>query len=338
MHASIRRCQRAITTLATMMSPMVALPVLMLPTMVSSTPALAQEFPTRPIRIVVPTAAAGSPDVLARLIAERLRDRWGQPVVIENRAGAGQMIGAEAVAKAPADGYTLLLPTGTYTTSVAIRPTLPFDPMRDLTGVAMVGQGPLMLVVHPSLPARNMKELIALARARPGDLNYATAGTGSIIHFAAEALSVAARIDITHVPYKSATPAVTDLVGGHVQMMIVSLPSVWPQVKAGRLRALALSTGKRSSFAPEMPVIAETVPGYEAGQWWGMLAPGKTPPDVLRKLNGELNRILASEDMRPRLADQGAEPVLMSPEAFTDYVRAEIVKWRKIAQDRNIKP
>jgi tripartite-type tricarboxylate transporter receptor subunit TctC len=338
MHASIRRCQRAITTLATMMSPIVALPVLMLPTMVSSTPALAQEFPTRPIRIVVPTAAAGSPDVLARLIAERLRDRWGQPVVIENRAGAAQMIGAEAVAKAPADGYTLLLPTGTYTTSVAIRPTLPFDPIRDLTGVAMVGQGPLMLVVHPSLPARNMKELIALARARPGDLNYATAGTGSIIHFAAEALSVAARIDITHVPYKSATPAVTDLVGGHVQMMIVSLPSVWPQVKAGRLRALALSTGKRSSFAPEMPVIAETVPGYEAGQWWGMLAPGKTPPDVLRKLNGELNRILASEDMRPRLADQGAEPVLMSPEAFTEYVRAEIVKWRKIAQDRNIKP
>ncbi len=338
MHASIRRRQRAITTLATLMSPMVALPVLTLPTMVSSTPALAQEFPTRPIRIIVPTAAAGSPDVLARLIAERLRDRWGQPVVIENRAGAGQMIGAEAVAKAPADGYTLLLPTGTYTTSVAIRPTLPFDPMRDLTGVAMVGQGPLMLVVHPSLPARNMKELIALARARPGDLNYATAGTGSIIHFAAEALSVAARIDITHVPYKSATPAVTDLVGGHVQMMIVSLPSVWPQVKAGRLRALALSTGKRSSFAPEMPVIAETVPGYEAGQWWGMLAPGKTPPDVLRKLNGELNRILASEDMRPRLADQGAEPVLMSPEAFTEYVRAEIVKWRKIAQDRNIKP
>jgi len=338
MHASIRRRQRAITTLATLMSPMVALPVLTLPTMVSSTPALAQEFPTRPIRIIVPTAAAGSPDVLARLIAERLRDRWGQPVVIENRAGAGQMIGAEAVAKAPADGYTLLLPTGTYTTSVAIRPTLPFDPMRDLTGVAMVGQGPLMLVVHPSLPARNMKELIALARARPGDLNYATAGTGSIIHFAAEALSVAARIDITHVPYKSATPAVTDLVGGHVQMMIVSLPSVWPQVKAGRLRALALSTGKRSSFAPEMPVIAETVPGYEAGQWWGMLAPGKTPPDVLRKLNGELNRILASEDMRPRLADQGAEPVLMSPEAFTEYVRAEITKWRKIAQDRNIKP
>jgi tripartite-type tricarboxylate transporter receptor subunit TctC len=338
MHASIRRCQRAIATRAIMMSPMVALPVLVLLTMVSSPPTLAQEFPARPIRIVVPTAAAGSPDVLARLIAERLRDRWGQPVVIENRAGAGQMIGAEAVAKAPADGYTLLLPTGTYTTSVAIRPTLPFDPMRDLTGVAMVGQGPLMLVVHPSLPARDMKELIALARARPGDLNYATAGTGSIIHFAAEALSDAARITITHVPYKSATPAVTDLVGGHVQMMIVSLPSVWPQVKAGRLRALALSTGKRSSFAPEMPVIAETVPGYEAGQWWGMLAPGKTPPDVLRKLNGELNRILSSEDMRPRLADQGAEPVLMSPEVFTEYVRAEIVKWRKIAQDRNIKP
>jgi tripartite-type tricarboxylate transporter receptor subunit TctC len=298
----------------------------------------AQEYPTKPIRIVVPTAPAGSPDVLARLLADRLRDRWGQPVVIENRAGAGQMIGAELVAKAAPDGYTLLLPTGTYTTSVAIRASLPFDPLRDLIGVAMVGQGPLMLVVHPSLPVKSVKDLIALAKSRPGELNYGTAGTGSIIHFAAEAFASAADINITHVPYKSATPAVTDLIGGHVQLMIVSLPSVWPQVKAGRLRALALSTAKRSSFAPEMPVIADTVPGYEAGQWWGVLAPGKSPPDVVRKLNGELNRILASEDMRPRLADQGAEPLLMSPEAFTEYVRAEIVKWRKIAQVRNIKP
>jgi len=300
--------------------------------------AWAQDYPLKPIRIVVPVAPAGSPDVLARLLADRLRDRWGQPVVIENRAGAGQMIGAELVAKAAPDGYTLFLPTGTYTTSVAIRPTLPFDPARDLTGVAMVGQGPLMLVVHPSLPARTMRELIKLAKARPGQINYATAGTGSIIHFAAEALAADAGIDIVHVPYKSAAPAVTDLVGGHVQMMIVSLPSVWPQVKAGRLRALALSSLKPSSFAPEIPVIADTVPGYEAGQWWGVLAPGRTPPEIVRKLNGELNRILASEDMRPRLADQGAEPRLMTPEAFTEYVRLEIGKWRKIAVARNIKP
>jgi tripartite-type tricarboxylate transporter receptor subunit TctC len=300
--------------------------------------AWAQDYPLKPIRVVVPVAPAGSPDVLARLLADRLRDRWGQPVVIENRAGAGQMIGAELVAKAAPDGYTLFLPTGTYTTSVAIRSTLPFDPARDLTGVAMVGQGPLMLVVHPSLPVRNVRELIKLAKARPGQINYATAGTGSIIHFAAEALAADAGIDIVHVPFKSATPAVTDLVGGHVQMMIVSLPSVWPQVKAGRLRALALSSLKPSSFAPEIPVIADTVPGYDAGQWWGVLAPGKTPPDIVRKLNGELNRILASEDMRPRLADQGAEPRLMTPEAFTEYVRLEIEKWRKIAVARNIKP
>ena len=300
--------------------------------------AWAQDYPLKPIRVVVPVAPAGSPDVLARLLADRLRERWGQPVVIENRAGAGQMIGAELVAKAAPDGYTLFLPTGTYTTSVAIRSTLPFDPARDLTGVAMVGQGPLMLVVHPSLPVRNVRELIKLAKARPGQINYATAGTGSIIHFAAEALAADAGIDIVHVPFKSATPAVTDLVGGHVQMMIVSLPSVWPQVKAGRLRALALSSLKPSSFAPEIPVIADTVPGYDAGQWWGVLAPGKTPPDIVRKLNGELNRILASEDMRPRLADQGAEPRLMTPEAFTDYVRLEIEKWRKIAVARNIKP
>ncbi|MFN7751494.1 MAG: tripartite tricarboxylate transporter substrate binding protein [Pseudomonadota bacterium] len=300
--------------------------------------AWAQDYPLKPIRVVVPVAPAGSPDVLARLLADRLRDRWGQPVVIENRAGAGQMIGAELVAKAAPDGYTVFLPTGTYTTSVAIRSSLPFDPARDLTGVAMVGQGPLMLVVHPSLPARNVRELVKLAKARPGQIHYATAGTGSIIHFATEALAADAGIDIVHVPYKSASPAVTDLVGGHVQMMVVSLPSVWPQVKAGRLRALALSSLKPSSFAPEIPVIADTVPGFDAGQWWGVLAPGKTPPDIVRKLNGELNRILASEDMRPRLADQGAEPRLMTPEAFTDFIRVEIDKWRKIAQARNIKP
>ena len=300
--------------------------------------AWAQDYPLKPIRVVVPVAPAGSPDVLARLLADRLRDRWGQPVVIENRAGAGQMIGAELVAKAAPDGYTVFLPTGTYTTSVAIRSSLPFDPARDLTGVAMVGQGPLMLVVHPSLPARNVRELVKLAKARPGQIHYATAGTGSIIHFATEALAADAGIDIVHVPYQSASPAVTDLVGGHVQMMVVSLPSVWPQVKAGRLRALALSSLKPSSFAPEIPVIADTVPGFDAGQWWGVLAPGKTPPDIVRKLNGELNRILASEDMRPRLADQGAEPRLMTPEAFTDFIRVEIDKWRKIAQARNIKP
>ncbi len=300
--------------------------------------AWAQDYPLKPIRIVVPVAPAGSPDVLARLLAERLRERWGQPVVIENRAGAGQMIGAELVAKAAPDGYTLFLPTGTYTTSVAIRPSLPFDPVRDLTGVAMVGQGPLMLVVHPSLPVRSVRELIKLAKARPGQIHYATAGTGSIVHFAAEAFAADAGIDIVHVPFKSATPAVTDLVGGHVQMMIVSMPSVWPQVKAGRLRALALSSLKPSSFAPEIPVIADTVPGYDAGQWWGMLAPGKTPTDIVRRLNAELNRILSSEDMRPRLADQGAEPRLMTPEAFTEFVRVEIDKWRRIAQARNITP
>jgi len=301
-------------------------------------PAQAQPYPSKPIRMIVPLAAGSAVDVAARRLAMKMSTSMGQNIVVENIVGAAGIIGAQQLAKAAPDGYTLFLPTGTYTTSVAIRSTLPFDPARDLTGVAMVGQGPLMLVVHPSLPVRNVRELIKLAKARPGQINYATAGTGSIIHFAAEALAADAGIDIVHVPFKSATPAVTDLVGGHVQMMIVSLPSVWPQVKAGRLRALALSSLKPSSFAPEIPVIADTVPGYDAGQWWGVLAPGKTPPDIVRKLNGELNRILASEDMRPRLADQGAEPRLMTPEAFTEYVRLEIEKWRKIAVARNIKP
>ena len=296
----------------------------------------AQDYPTKPIRVVVPVVAGGSPDVLGRLIADRLRERWGQPVVIDNRAGAGQMIGADLVAKAAPDGYTLFLPTGTFTTSAAIQPKLPFDPMTDLTGVAMVGQGPLMLVVHPSLRVKTVKDLIALAKARPGELNYGTAGTGSIIHFATEVFAASADVNIVHVPYKSAAPAITDLIGGHVQMMIISLPSVWPQVKAGRLRAIAMSTAKRSSFAPELPTIAETLPGFEAGQWWGVLAPAKTPASVISKLNEELNRILGSEDMKPRLAEQGAEPVLMTAEAFTRHLRSEIVKWREVVKTRNI--
>lgn len=301
--------------------------------------ASAQDYPNRPIRIVVPTAPGGSADILARLIGNKLREHWGQPIVVENRAGAGQMIGADHVAKSAADGYTIMLLTGTYTTSAAIQPKLPFDPVNDLTGVNMVGVGPFMVTVHPSLPVKSVKELIALAKARPGELNYGTAGTGSIIHFATEVFAASANINIVHVPYKSGAPAVTDAVGGHVQMLIISLPSVWPQVKANRLRALAVTTAKRSAFVPELPTVAEAgIPGYEAGQWWGVLAPAKTPGDIVAKLNGEINKILATEDMKARVAEQGAEPVLMSPEAFSAFVRDEIAQWRKVVEARNLKP
>ncbi len=301
--------------------------------------AYCQEYPSRPIRIVVPVAAGGSPDVLARIIGEKLRERLGQAVIVDNRAGAGQMIGADHVAKAVPDGYTIMLPTATYCGSAALQPKLPFDPLNDLTGVAMVGVGPLLIVVHPSVPVKNVKELIALARSRPGQINYGSAGAGSIIHFAAEVFASNTLIDIVHVPYKSGAPAVAAAVAGEVPMVFMSLPSVWPQVKANRLRAIAVTSAKRSSFVPDLPTVAESgVPGYEAGQWWGVLAPAKVPAAIIAKLNSEINTILAADEMRTRLANEGAEPVLMSPEAFTSFVRNEIAKFRKVVKERNLKP
>lgn len=301
--------------------------------------ASAQEWPNRPVRIVVPVAAGGSPDVLARIIGERLRERLGQPIVVDNRAGAGQMIGADHVAKSPPDGYTIMLPTATYCGSAALQPKLPFDPINDLTGVSMVGVGPLLVVVHPSVPVKNVKELIALARSRAGQINYGSAGSGSVIHFAAEAFAASTGIDIVHVPYKSGAPAVAAAVAGEVPMVFMSLPSVWTQVKNNRLRAIAVTSATRSSFVPDLPTVAESgVPGYEAGQWWGVLAPAKVPANIIARLNTEINAILSADEMRSRLANEGAEPVLMSPEAFTKFVRNEIVKFRQVAAQRNIKP
>ncbi len=296
----------------------------------------AQPYPVKPIRFVVPVVAGGSNDILGRLIGERLRERLGQPVVVENRAGAGQMIGADLVAKSAPDGYTLLVPTGTYTSSAALQSKLPFDPVNDLTGVSMIGDGPLVVTVHPSLPVKSINELIALARARPGEIHFASAGSGSIVHFASEMFASAAKINLVHVPYKSGAPSVVDAVGGHVQLLITSMAAVWPHVKTGRMRALAITSAKRSSFAPELPPVSEFLPGYSASQWWGILAPTKTPPDTIARLNTEINRILGSDEMKPRLIEQGAELTLMPADVFTRYVRDEISKWRKVVKERNL--
>ncbi len=303
------------------------------------TAAWGQEFPSRAIRIVVPVAAGGSPDVLARIIGEQMRTRLGQPVVVDNRVGAGQMIGADHVAKSAPDGYTIMLPTATYCSSAAIQTKLPFDPVNDLTGVSMVGSGPLVVVMHPSVPVKNIRELIALAKSTPGKLNYGSAGAGSIIHFAAEVFSSSAGIEMLHVPFKSAAPAVTAVVSGEIPLMFISLPSVRPQMQSKRLRAIAVTSAKRSSFVPELPTVAESgVPGYEASQWWGVLAPAKVPAAIISKLNAEINAILSADDMRTRLGDQGAEVVLMSAEAFTGMIKSEITKYRKVVKDRNLKP
>ncbi len=299
----------------------------------------AQDYPNRPVRIVVPTSAGGSSDTLGRLIAQRLRDRLGQPVVVENRAGAGQMIGADHVAKSVPDGYTLIFLGGTYTTSAAVQPKLPFDPLNDLTGVAMAGEGPFMLVVHPSLPAKSAKELIALAKARPGQLNFASAGTGSITHLVAELFASTARIKIMHVPYKSGSPAAVDLVGGHVEMMIGSMPLVLHHAKAQRLRALAVTSARRSPLTPELPTLSEAaLPGFKSAQWWGMLAPSKVPREIVTRLNAEVNKILATDEVRTRLAVEGAEPVTMTADAFTAAVKGEITNWRKIVRELKIAP
>jgi tripartite-type tricarboxylate transporter receptor subunit TctC len=301
--------------------------------------AQAQEYPTRLIRMVVPGAPAGSADILARLIGTKLHERWGQPVVIDNRPGAGQMIGADFVAKSPPDGYTLLFATITYTTTVATRPSLPFDPINDVTGVTMVGRGPLLLLVHPSLPAKSVKDLIAIAKARPGSINYASSGTGSIIHLVTEDFAARAGINIVHVPYKAIAAAVTDTVAGHVPMAFASLPAAWHHAKSGRLRALAVSTAKRSDFVPELPTVAEAgVPGFDASTWWGVFTQGRTPKEVIAKLNGEIQKIVVAEDVKAKLAADGAQPLVgMTPEAFNALIKNEIAMWRKIAAERNIK-
>lgn len=298
-----------------------------------------QDYPARTVRIIVPVAAGGSPDILGRLIGEKLRERLGQPFIVDNRAGAGQMIGADLAAKAPGDGYTLFLPTASYASSAAIQPKLPFDPYKDLAGVAMVGVGPFLLCVHPSVPARNVKELIGLAKTRTNLLNYGSSGVGSILHLVTEIFAASIGVELVQVAYKSAPPTVAAAVAGEVPMIFMSLPSVWAQVKNNRLRAIAVSTIERSAFVPDLPTVAEAgVPGFDASQWWGMFAPAKTPKDVIAKLNGEVNRVLALEDMKSKLALEGAQPVLRTPEEYTAFVHGEIAKFRKVAAARNIRP
>jgi len=300
--------------------------------------ASAQPYPSKPIRIIVPVVAGGSPDIFARVIGLRLTAQMGQPVIVENRAGAGQMIGAELVAKSAADGYTIMVTTGSYATSAAIRTNLPFDPLNDFTGISKVGIGPLLVVVHPSLPVQSFKELIAFARARPGQLNYGSAGSGTTVHFAAEVLAASAKIDLVHVPYKSGVPMAVAALAGEVPMMLSGLTLTWPHIKANRLRALAVTTAQRSAFVPDLPTVAEAgVPGYDASLWWGAFAPARTPADVVVRLNGEINKILATDDMKSRVASEGADVVLMSADAFTAFWKGELAKWTKVAKERNIK-
>jgi tripartite-type tricarboxylate transporter receptor subunit TctC len=300
---------------------------------------VAQGYPAKPVRFVVPYPPGGSNDVLSRITAQAMAPGLGQQIVVENRSGAGGMIGADNVAKSAPDGYSLLNVQASFTANAALRTKMAYDPISDFAYVGMMARGPLLVVVHPSLPANGIKELIALARARPGQINYGSTGTGGHNHLATELFNRMARVQTVHVPYKGVAPALTDLMGGHTQLVFTSLPSAMNQVQAGRLKALAVGSEQRSSFMPDLPTISEAgVPGYFAEFWWGIAAPARTPADIVARLSSELARALQSPDLRKRFAHEGAEPSSLSREQFSKFVANEIQRWRKVAVEAGIKP
>jgi tripartite-type tricarboxylate transporter receptor subunit TctC len=296
-------------------------------------PAAAQPYPSKPIRIVVPFPAGGIADLYARLIGGRLTDAWGQPIVVENRTGAGGNIGADAVAKSPHDGYTLVMGSfGTHAVNVSLFSALPYDPVRDFAPIALVLEAEGLLVVHPSVPAQSVLDLIAYGRAHPGRLTFASAGMGTASHLAGELFKTMARVEMTHVPYKGNVPAITDLLAGQTSLIFATMPTVLPHVKAGKLRAIATIGSVRSAAVPELPTVAETIPGFEVNNWIGLLAPAGTPADIVRKWNGEVNRIMQSPDLKQRLLAEGARFAPNTPEQFGAFIKDEIAKWAPVVK------
>lgn len=301
-------------------------------------PAGAMAYPTKPLRLVVPFPAGGPVDITARTIGPDLAHALGQPVVIDNRAGAGGIVATDLVAKAIPDGHTLLLGTVSNAINQAVIPKLPFDAQKDFTPVTMLVVITSILVVHPSVPATSVQHLIALAKAKPGALRYASTGNGTPGHLAAELFKFMAGIDLLHVPYKGAAPALVDVISGQVHMALLSAPGLVPHVQAARLKALAVTNAKRSVILPDLPTIAESgLPGFEAEGWHGVFVPRATPPSVVAALNGALLAVLANEDIRTRLVRSGAEPVGLPPAQFAAKFRAEVERWSKVVKSAGIK-
>ncbi len=287
----------------------------------------AARYPARPVRVIVASAPASGPDIVARLIAQHLSERWGESFVVDNRTGAGGNVGAEIAARAPADGYTLLMATASQPIAAALYPKLGYDLLRDLAAVTLVASTPYVLVVNAATPAHSVKELIALARARPGALHYGSGGTGTPPHLSAEIFRSQAGIDIVHVPYKGVTPALTDLVSGQVQMVFSVVPAALPLIRSGKLRALALSSARPSQVMPGLPTIGDTLPGYVVTGWYGLMTPAGTPAERVNRVAGEVAEQLRGEVMRERLVAQGAEPIGSTPAQFAAFLRAEIRQW-----------
>lgn len=300
---------------------------------------LAQNYPTRAVRLVVPFAAgAGTNDIMARLVAQKLTDSLGHQIVVDNRPGASGIVGTEIVSKAQPDGYTVLIMSVPFTANASLYKKLPYDAEKDFTPVTLVAYVPLILVVHPSVPVKSLNELVAFAKARPGQINFGSGGPGSTPHLAGELLKSMAGIEMTHVPYKGGAPALADLTGGQIQLMLENIPGTLPLVKAGKLRVLAVSSKTRSLLAPDVPTLDEAgVKGYEIIGWNGIFVPAKTPRPIVDKLHSEIAKVLALTDVKERLAAMGAQGVGNTPEQFADFIKTETVKWAKVVKKAGIK-
>jgi tripartite-type tricarboxylate transporter receptor subunit TctC len=294
-------------------------------------------YPTKPIRLIVPYSAGGSTDTLSRVVGRELFERMGQQVVIDNRTGGGTIIGTEIAAHAAPDGYTLFVGTPAHTINPALYHRLNYDILKDFAPVSLLTTGQYVLVVHPGVPARSVKELIALARAKPGQLNFASAGNGNATHLAGELFRSLAKVDVVHVPYKGTGPALADLLGGQVQMMFSNLTAAMPHLKSARLRALAVTAAKRSPTVPELPTMIEAgVPGYTVTSWYALFTPARVPATILARLHAETVKAIAAPDMKARLAAEGAEPTSSTPAELTAFLKAEIAKWGKVIRESRI--
>jgi tripartite-type tricarboxylate transporter receptor subunit TctC len=306
--------------------------------LMATLPAATQDYPKKTIELVVPFVAGGTTDNIARLMAQRFSDSWGQTVVVNNRAGGGSTIGTNAVAKAPPDGHTLLVTTIGFAINAGLQ-KLPYDPIGDFSPVTELASLPLVLVVHASLPVTNLQEFIALAKSKPGGWDYASSGTGTSPHLAAEMFKSMAGIELVHVPFKGNAEAMNSLMGGHVKIYFALVPAVLQHIKAGTLRAIAVTTEERLPYLPDVPTIAELgFPGYEISSWQGVFAPAGTPKDIVVKINGELVRMLNVPDVRRRISQEGADPIGSTPEAFANRVKNEITKWTKVIKTSGIQP
>ena len=299
--------------------------------------ALAQSYPAKPIRLIVPFPPGGSNDIVGRYIGQKLTARLGQQTIIDNRGGADAIIGTQLAASAVPDGYTLLIVSTTYTMTPATHRKLPYDPLKSLAPVALIGTGPVMIASFPGLQLNALKDLIALAKAKPGQLHYASSSAGGVTHFAGELFNLMAGVKIVHVAYKGGTPAITDVIAGHVPVLINTLSPVLPHVRSGRLKILGVSSANRTAVLPEAPTIAEAgVPGYEASIWWGMLSPAGVPRDIVTKINGEIGAIVREPETVKWFMSQAGDPLTATPDEFGKLIAAEIIKWNKVAKEAGI--